>query len=135
MSCLYILEIKPLSVASFEIFSPSLQLIFLFVASFVIQRLISLCPIRLFRLLFLLPCKTQESVATIYIRERFAYVLFYEFYDVMSCLSVLAILSFFCVCGVRVSSSFIDLHVAVQLSQHHLLKRLSFLHCMFCFLC
>ena len=28
-------------------------------------------------------------------------------------------------------SNFIDLHAAVQLSQHHLLKRLSFLHCMF----
>ena len=28
-------------------------------------------------------------------------------------------------------SNFIDLHVAVQLSQHHLLKSLSFLHCIF----
>ena len=39
--------------------------------------------------------------------------------------------------GVRVcsrldwSSSFIDLHAAVQFSQHHLLKRLSFPHFMF----
>ena len=32
---------------------------------------------------------------------------------------------------VRECSNFIDLHAAVQLSQHHLLKRLSFLHCMF----
>ena len=31
--------------------------------------------------------------------------------------------------GVKVCSNFIDLHAAVQLSQHHLLKRLSFLHC------
>ena len=31
--------------------------------------------------------------------------------------------------GVRECSNFIDLHVAVQLSHHHLLKRLSFLHC------
>ena len=30
----------------------------------------------------------------------------------------------FIVYGVRVCSTFIDLHVAVQLSQHHLLKRL-----------
>ena len=36
---------------------------------------------------------------------------------------------FIFVYGVRVCSSFIDLHVAVQLSQHHLLKRLSFPHC------
>ena len=35
------------------------------------------------------------------------------------------------VCGVRKCSNFIVLHVAVQFSQHHLLKRLSFLHCIF----
>ena len=64
-------------------------------ASFDIQKLISLCPICLFPLLFLLPCKTLENVATIYIGESFACVLFYEFYYVMSCLSVLATLSLF----------------------------------------
>ena len=32
---------------------------------------------------------------------------------------------------IRQGSSFIFLHVAVQFSQHHLLKRLSFLHCVF----
>ena len=35
-------------------------------------------------------------------------------------------------CGVSMCSKFTDLHVAVQLSQHHLLKSLSFLHCIFC---
>ena len=35
------------------------------------------------------------------------------------------------VCGVRKCSSFILLHVVDQFSQHHLLKRLSFLHCVF----
>ena len=35
------------------------------------------------------------------------------------------------VCGVRKCSNFILLHVAVQFSQHHLLKRLSLLHCVF----
>ena len=38
---------------------------------------------------------------------------------------------FIFVFGVRVCSNFIDLHAAVQLSQHHLLKILSFLHCIF----
>ena len=38
---------------------------------------------------------------------------------------------FIFVYGVLVCFNFIDLHVAVQLSQHQLLKRLSFLHCMF----
>ena len=33
--------------------------------------------------------------------------------------------------GVIVCSNFIDLHEAVQLSQHHLLKGLSFLHRIF----
>ena len=33
--------------------------------------------------------------------------------------------------GVRECSNFTDLHVAVKLSQHHLLKRLSFLHWVF----
>ena len=36
---------------------------------------------------------------------------------------------FIFVYGVRECSSFILLHVAVQLSQYHLLKRLSFLFC------
>ena len=36
---------------------------------------------------------------------------------------------FIFVYGVRECSNFIPLHVAVQFSHHHLLKRLSFLHC------
>ena len=36
---------------------------------------------------------------------------------------------FIFVCGVRKCSSFILLQVVDQISQHHLLKRLSFLHC------
>ena len=38
---------------------------------------------------------------------------------------------FIFVYGVRECSNFIDLHMAVQLSLHHLLKKLSFLHCIF----
>ena len=38
---------------------------------------------------------------------------------------------FIFVYGVKECSNFILLHVAVQFSQHHLLKRLSFLHCIF----
>ena len=38
---------------------------------------------------------------------------------------------FIFVYGIRESFNFILLHVAVQFSQHHLLKRLSFLHCIF----
>ena len=35
------------------------------------------------------------------------------------------------VCDVREYPNFILLHVAVQFSHHHLLNRLSFLHCIF----
>ena len=38
---------------------------------------------------------------------------------------------FLCVYDVRECSNFIDLHEAAQLSQQHLLKRLSFLQCIF----
>ena len=38
---------------------------------------------------------------------------------------------FIFVYGVKKCSNFILLHVAVQFSQHHLLKRLSLLHCIF----
>ena len=38
---------------------------------------------------------------------------------------------FIFVWGVRICSDFTDLHVAVLLSQHHLMKRLSFLHYIF----
>ena len=42
---------------------------------------------------------------------------------------------FIFVYDVRKCSSLILLHVVDQFSQHHLLKRLSFLHCVFCILC
>ena len=38
---------------------------------------------------------------------------------------------FIFVYGVRTCSNFVLLHVAVEFSQHHLLKRPSFLHCIF----
>ena len=37
--------------------------------------------------------------------------------------------AFIFVYGIRECSNFILLHVAVQFSQHHLLKRLTFFHC------
>ena len=42
---------------------------------------------------------------------------------------------FIFVYDVKECSNFILLHVAVQFSQYHLLKRLSFLHCIFIFGC
>ena len=42
-----------------------------------------------------------------------------------------SLIHFIFVYGVRKYSSSILLHIAVQFSQHHVLKRLSFLHCIF----
>ena len=51
----------------------------------------------------------------------------------MSCLifKSLSHFEFIFVYDVKVCCNFIDLHVAVQLPQHHLLKQLSFFHCLF----
>ena len=48
--------------------------------------------------------------------------------------SSLVHLEFIFVCGVRECSNFILLYLGAQYSQHHLLKRLSFLFVYFCFL-
>ena len=47
----------------------------------------------------------------------------------------LAHFEFIFVYGVRKCFNFLLLHVAVQFSQHHLLKRLSLPHCVSCLLC
>ena len=125
-----ILEIKPLLVTSFaNIFSQSIGcLLVLFMVSFAVQKLISLIRSHcLFLLLFLLPCETDLT--------KYYYDLCQRMFCICSLLGVLwchvlyfkslSHFEFIFVYGVRVCSNFIDLHVAVQLSQHHLLKRLS----------
>ena len=56
MSCLYVLEINPLSVVSFAIISPTLRecLFTLLIVSFTVQKLLSLIRSHLFTL-FLFP--------------------------------------------------------------------------------
>ena len=63
--------------------------------------------------------------------ECFAYVFLYEFYSFSLTFRSLIHFEFIFVYGVRKCSSFILLQVVDQLSRHHLLKRLSFLHCIF----
>ena len=82
MSCLYMLEINPLSVVSFAIiFSHSEGcLLFLFIVSFAVQRLLSLIRSHLFTFAFISVRKwVIEDLALIYIIECSAYV-FQEFY-------------------------------------------------------
>ena len=57
---------------------------------------------------------------------------------VVQCLAYIESLihfEFIFVCSIKECSNFNLLHVAVQFSQQHLLKRLSFLHCIFFFFC
>uniref|UniRef100_A0A8D1UXZ4 Uncharacterized protein n=1 Tax=Sus scrofa TaxID=9823 RepID=A0A8D1UXZ4_PIG len=85
INCLYILEIKPLSVASFEtIFSHSVCCLFVFFwVSFAVQKLVSL--IRSHWLLFCCFGRlTWENIHKVDVRECFAYVLFQEFNGVLS---------------------------------------------------
>ena len=65
----------------------------------------------------------------IYVIEFSAYVSFRSF--IVSGLTFRSLIHFevIFVDGVRKGYNFILLHVAVQFSQHHLPKRLSFLHC------
>ena len=133
-SCLYIFEINPLSVASFAIiFSHSEGCLFtLLMVSFVVKKLLILIRICLFLLLFPVfwevghrgsCCDLCWSVLPMFSSRSF----------IVSGLTFRSLIhfEFIFVCGVRKRSSFILLQVVNQFSQHHLLKRLSLLHCIF----
>jgi len=60
------------------------------------------------------------------VTECFAYVLFQEFDGTLSYIYVCQHFELILVRGVRVCSSFIDLHASVQVYQQYLLKMLSF---------
>ena len=65
----------------------------------------------------------------IYVRECFAYVSSRSFIVSGPTFRSLIHFEFTFVYGVRKCSSFILLQVVDQFSQHHMLKRLSFFHC------
>ena len=116
-----------------NIFSHSVCCLFtLFIVCFAVQKLLSLIKSYLFKFLFLFPLLSEsdeKDFAVFYIIEHsdcfplsfivsgliFRSLIYFEFISVY---------------GVK-KIYFILLHVAVQFSQHHLLKRLCFLHCTF----
>ena len=74
----------------------------------------------------------MEDPAVICVRECLAYVSSRRF--IVSGLTFRALIhlkEFIFVYGVRKCNSLILLQIVGQFSQHHLLKRLSFLHCVF----
>ena len=79
MSYLYILEINPLSVASFEnIVSQSVGCLFiLFMVSFAVQKVLSLIRSHLLIFVFIsitLGDRSKKDISVIYVREYSAYV-------------------------------------------------------------
>ena len=72
-----------------------------------------------------------EDLAVIYVIECSAYVFLYEFLVSGLMFRSLIHFEFIFVYAVMKRSNFILLHIAVQFSQCHLLKRLSFPHCIF----
>uniref|UniRef100_A0A4W2D8A5 Uncharacterized protein n=1 Tax=Bos indicus x Bos taurus TaxID=30522 RepID=A0A4W2D8A5_BOBOX len=106
MSCLYILEINPLSVVSFaKIFFHSEGCLFtLFIVSFSVQKFLSLIRSHMFTFTFI-SITLGGGVLSMFSSKSFIVSVIFV-YDVRKC------------------SNFILLHVAVQCSQHHSLKRL-----------
>ena len=126
--CLYIFEINPLSVASFAIIFSHFEgcLFTLLMVSFVVQKILSLIRSHLCILAFISNYSGRwviEDLAVIYVGECF----------IVSGLPFRSLIhsEFIFVYGVRKCSSFILLQVVDQFFQHHLLKRLSFFHCIF----
>ena len=126
MSCLYIFKINLLSVVSFaNIFSHSSGCFFfiLFMISLTSQKLSSLIGPHFCFIFITLGYGLKKNLTVIYIKECLP-VFLYEF--VVSGLAFMSLIhfEFIFVCGIRVYFNFTLLHVAVQFSLQHLLKRL-----------
>ena len=132
MSCLYILEIKPLSVVSFIIiFSQSVGCLFiLFMVSYAVQKFVSWNRSHCAFISIALGNWLKKSLVG-FMSENVCLCFLPGFLWCHVIFKLLNHFEFIFVSGVRACSNFIDLQAAVQLSQHHLLKRLSFFHCIF----
>ena len=132
--CLQILEINPLSVDSLaKIFSHSVSSLFiLFRVSFAVQKLLSLIRSHLFIFLFTVSTLKggSEQMLLLFMSESVQPMFSSKSFILSGLISRSLIhLEFILVYGVRECSNFILFHVAVQFSQHHLVNKLSFLHC------
>ena len=134
MSCLYILEINPLSVDSFaNIFSHSDGCLFVwFVVSFAVQKLLHLLRSHLFIFVFIsITLGDGSKKILLLFMSKSVLPMFSSKSFIVSGLTFRSLIhfEFIFVYGVKECSNLTFLHVADQFSQHHLLKRLSFLHC------
>ena len=127
MCCLYILEINPLSVASFaSIFSHSEE--FCFVYDFLCcAKALKFNQIPFVYFYFHYSGRwIKKDLSVIYVKECTVYVFLIA--SNLTCRSLIHF-EFIFAYSSRECFNFILLHTAVQFSQHYLLKRLSFLHC------
>ena len=101
--------------------------------SFAVQKLLNLIRSHLFIFAFIsfvLGDRSPKNIAMIYFKE--CSMFFSRNFMVASVIfRSLIHIKFIFVDGVRKCFNFILLHVGVQFSQHLLLKRVSFLHCIF----
>ena len=132
MSCLYILETNPLSFASFaNIFYHSDNCLFvLFMVSFAVQKFLSFIRSHMFIFAFIfITLSSQSKRFLLQFMSKNVLPIFFPMSFIESHLTFRSLIhsEFMFVYGVRKCSSFILLHVVVRFSQHHLLKKLSFL--------
>ena len=138
MRCLYILEIKPLSVSLFaNVIYHSVRCHFiLLIVSFAVQKLFTLIRSHLFIFAFIsitLGGGFPQNIAVIYVRLQSVLPTFSFRSFIVSGLTFRSLIhfEFIFVHAVRECSNFILLHMDVQFSEHHILKKLSFPHCIF----
>ena len=136
MSCLCILQINPLSVALFpNILSYSEYCLYtFFIVSFAVQKLLNLISSHLFIFVFIsitLGGRLKRILLQFMLKSVLPMFSSKSFIVSGFTFRSLVHFKFIFVYGVRKCSHFILLHVAVQFSQHHLLKGLSLPHCIF----
>ena len=97
--------------------------------SFSVQKLLSLIESHLFVLVFIsITLRSRSKKMQLQFMSRSVLSMFSSKSCIVSSLTFRSLIhfAFILMCGVRECSNFILLHVVVQFSQHHLLKRLFF---------
>ena len=129
MSYLYILETRPLSIASFaKVFSHSVDCLF-FNVSFAMRKLLSLIRSHWFIFVFTVIIGGGSNKMLLKFMSRRILPMFCSRNFTVSSLTFRSLIQFEFIFLYCVLIPFF-LHVAIQFSQHCLLKRLSFFHYM-----
>ena len=121
-----------------NIFSHSIGcLLVLLIASFAVQKLFYFDEVPVVHFCFCFPCLWRCVKKLLWPRTKRFLLAFSSRILVASCLTLRYFVhfEFIFVYGIRKWSRFVLLHVAVQFSQHHLLKRLSLFHWIAFLLC